>query len=343
MNKANNFFSKFDILIVDDYADNLRILSTILVEQGYQVRKAINGKLALAAIETQKPDLILLDIQLPDINGYELCRLIKDNPQTKMIPIVIISVQEEAEDIVRAFIAGAADYIKKPFRTEEVIIRVKTQLMIHRLNTQLEKQNHLLYEKNYQLKVEIENRVQAEFALQEANAKLQKLAFLDSVTGVGNRRYFDEQLSRYWRQMARENNNLSLIICDLDYFKVYNDTFGHPEGDRCLKQVSDAIKRGVKRPFDAVFRYGGEEFVIILPQTPLEGAIQVAKNIQFEIELLQIPHPNSLTNPFVTLSFGIASQIPHLAQSQNDLISQADEALYLAKIKGRNTYVFYRV
>lgn len=343
MNKAKKFFANFDILIVDDYADNLRILSAILAEQGYHVRKAINGKLALAAIETQKPDLILLDIQLPDINGYELCRLIKNNPETQMIPIVIISVREEAEDIVRAFIEGAADYIKKPFRTEEVIIRVKTQLMIHRLNIQLEKQNHLLYEKNHQLKVEIESRVQAEYELQEANSKLQQLAFIDSVTGVGNRRYFDEQFSRSWRQMIRENNNLSLILCDLDYFKIYNDTFGHPAGDQCLKQVANAIKQGAKRPFDAVFRYGGEEFVIILPQTPLEGAIQVAKNIQFEIEQLQIPHPNSLTHPYVTLSFGIASQLPQTETSQDTLILQADEALYLAKIKGRNNYVFYRI
>ena len=137
MNNEQNHLNPSDILVVDDYLDNLRVLTAILVEQGYRVRKAINGQLALATIELQVPDLILLDIQLPDINGYDLCRQIKANPRTHAIPILIMSIHNQAEDIVRAFSEGAVDYIKKPFQPEEVIVRVKTQLMIRNLYNQL--------------------------------------------------------------------------------------------------------------------------------------------------------------------------------------------------------------
>ncbi|MBD2484864.1 diguanylate cyclase domain-containing protein [Planktothrix sp. FACHB-1365] len=341
MNNDQNPLNSCEILIIDDYPDNLRVLAAILSEQGYRVRKAINGKLALATLETQIPDLILLDIQLPDINGYELCRRIKAHPKTDSIPILMISVHDQPEDIVRGFSEGAVDYIKKPFQPEEVIVRVKTQLMIRHLHHQLKSQNQTLFEKNYQLKLEVEQRMQMEDALKEANSKLQKLAFIDSLTGLGNRRYFDDQLPRSWRQMARNKQFISLILCDLDYFKTYNDTYGHPAGDLCLKQVAHAINRAVKRPGDAVFRYGGEEFVIILPETPLDGAIQVTKNIQLEVEQLHLLHTHFSIYRQITLSFGISGQYPNPNTSPTGLVIQADQALYEAKSKGRNTYVVY--
>ncbi|HAN73306.1 MAG TPA: diguanylate cyclase response regulator [Planktothrix sp. UBA8407] len=341
MNKEPNHLNPFDILVVDDYPDNLRVLTAILAEQGYRVRKAINGKLALATIEAQAPDLILLDIQLPDINGYELCRQIKANPRTYAIPILMISINDQAEDIVRAFAEGAVDYIKKPFQPEEVVIRVKTQLTIRNLYHQLEHQNRTLFEKNHQLKSEVEQRIQTEESLKAANLKLEKLAFIDGLTELGNRRYFDEQLPRIWRQMARNKQYISLIICDLDYFKIYNDTYGHPAGDICLKQVAHGINRALKRPGDAVFRYGGEEFVIILPETPLEGAIQVTKNIQLEVEQLHHLHNNFSIYKKTTLSFGISCQYPEPETSPTALIIQADQALYEAKTQGRNTYAIY--
>ncbi|SKB15071.1 Diguanylate cyclase (GGDEF) domain-containing protein [Planktothrix sp. PCC 11201] len=341
MNNDQNPLNPCDILVIDDYPDNLRVLTAILAEQGYRVRKAINGQLALATIEAQVPDLILLDIQLPDINGYDLCRQIKANPRTYAVPILMISIHDQAEDIVRAFAEGAVDYIKKPFQPEEVIIRVKTQLMIRNLYNQLEHQNHTLFEKNHQLQSEVEQRIQTEEFLKAANLKLEKLAFIDSLTELGNRRYFDEQLPRIWRQMARNKQLISLVICDLDYFKIYNDTYGHPAGDLCLKQVADAIKRALKRPGDAVFRYGGEEFVIILPETSLEGAIQVTKNIQLEVEQLHHLHSNFSIYQKTTLSFGISSQYPEPNTSPTPLIIQADQALYEAKIQGRNTYAIY--
>jgi diguanylate cyclase (GGDEF)-like protein len=341
MNNEPNHLNPCDILVVDDYPDNLRVLTAILAEQGYRVRKAINGKLALATIEAQVPDLILLDIQLPDINGYELCRQIKANPRTYAIPILMISINDQAEDIVRAFAEGAVDYIKKPFQPEEVVIRVKTQLTIRNLYHQLEHQNRTLFEKNYQLKSEVEQRIQTEESLKSANLKLEKLAFIDGLTELGNRRYFDEQLPRIWRQMARNKQCVSLIICDLDYFKIYNDTYGHPAGDICLKQVAHGVNRALKRPGDAVFRYGGEEFVIILPETPLEGAIQVTKNIQLEVEQLHHLHNNFSIYKKTTLSFGISCQYPEPNTSPTALIIQADQALYEAKMQGRNTYAIY--
>ena len=341
MNNEQNHLNPSDILVVDDYLDNLRVLTAILVEQGYRVRKAINGQLALATIEVQVPDLILLDIQLPDINGYDLCRQIKANPRTHAIPILIISIHDQAEDIVRAFSEGAVDYIKKPFQPEEVIVRVKTQLMIRNLYNQLEHQNRALFEKNHQLQSEVEHRIQTEESLKAANLKLEKLAFIDGLTELGNRRYFDEQLPRIWRQMARNKQCISLILCDLDYFKIYNDTYGHPAGDICLKQVAHGINRALKRPGDAVFRYGGEEFVIILPETSLEGAIQVTKNIQLEVEQLHHLHNNFSIYKKTTLSFGISSQYPEPNTSPTSLIIQADQALYEAKMQGRNTYAIY--
>ncbi|WRH67157.1 MAG: diguanylate cyclase [Planktothrix sp. GU0601_MAG3] len=341
MNNDQNPLNPCDILVIDDYPDNLRVLTAILTEQGYRVRKAINGQLALATIEVQVPDLILLDIQLPDINGYDLCRQIKANPRTYAIPILMISIYDQAEDIVRAFAEGAVDYIKKPFQPEEVIIRVKTQLMIRNLYNQLEYQNRTLFEKNHQLQSEVEQRIQTEESLKAANLKLEKLAFIDSLTELGNRRYFDEQLPRIWRQMARNKQLISLILCDLDYFKIYNDTYGHPAGDLCLKQVADAIKRALKRPGDAVFRYGGEEFVIILPETSLEGAVQVTKNIQLEVEQLHHLQTNFSIYKKTTLSFGISCQYPQPNTSPTSLIIQADQALYEAKTQGRDTYAIY--
>lgn len=341
MNNEQNPRNPCDILIVDDYPENLRVLTAILVEQGYRVRKSITGQMALTTIDAQVPDLILLDIQLPDINGYDLCRQIKANPRTYAIPIIMISIHDQAEDIVRAFTEGAVDYIKKPFQPEEVIIRVKTQMMIRNLYNQLESQNRTLFEKNYQLQSEVEQRIQMEESLKAANLQLEKLAFIDSLTELGNRRYFDEQLPRIWRQMARNKQLVSLIICDLDYFKIYNDTYGHPAGDLCLKQVAQAIKRALKRPGDAVFRYGGEEFVIILPETSLEGAIQVTKNIQLEVEQLHHLNTNFYIYKKTTLSFGISCQYPEPNTSPTALIIQADQALYEAKIQGRNTYAIY--
>lgn len=327
-----------DLLIVDDNPDNLRILTAMLKRQGHQVRKALNGKMALTAARSLRPDLILLDIRLPGISGYEICTLLKSDPQTSQIPIIFISVLREVDDIVKAFTLGAVDYITKPFRLEEVLARVSHQLMIQQLQIQLQAQNQQLKAQNDQLQQEILARSQAETALQELNQRLQTLACTDSLTEIANRRHFDDYFHRIWRQMARERKPLSLILCDLDYFKLYNDTYGHLAGDTCLRIAAQAIARSLRRPADLVGRYGGEEFAVVLPDTTLEGATEVAQNIHLEIQRLAIPHGRSPVSESVTCSMGVSSQIPNNLLPPEVLLDKADQALYQAKQHGRNTF-----
>jgi diguanylate cyclase (GGDEF)-like protein len=174
--------------------------------------------------------------------------------------------------------------------------------------------------------------------LQIANQELQRLAKLDGLTQLANRRHFDDYLKQEWLRLARERNPLSLILCDVDYFKLYNDTYGHPAGDVCLVQIAQAIRRAVKRPADLVARYGGEEFAVLLPNTDTDGAIQVVQFIQKKVRQLNFAHIASLVSKYVTLSFGIATIFPSHNGSVQTLINAADKALYQAKDKGRNCY-----
>lgn len=309
-----------DVLIVDDLPDNVYLLSTILSGQGYGVRKALNGKQALTTVYNTPPDLILLDIMMPGINGFEVCERLKSDPETSGIPIIFISAKGEAFDKVRAFQMGASDYITKPFQVEEVLARVTHQLSLLRQQKQLQEQNQIL----------------------------KRLVTQDSLTGLANRRRFDECLQIEWQRMAREKTWLSLMMCDVDFFKSYNDTYGHQAGDVCLHQVAQALQNCIKRPGDVVARYGGEEFAVILPHTQLDGAVRVAEAIQREVKALKIVHfkPNTEMNPqlrhnsYVTLSLGIASIVPNRRSSPEQLIQAADDALYDAKASGRDTYRF---
>ena len=177
--------------------------------------------------------------------------------------------------------------------------------------------------------------------LEKANQDLQRLASADSLTKVANRRRFDEYLDLQWRQLSREERYLSLILCDVDFFKLYNDSYGHLAGDGCLQQVAQAISNTIKKSADLVARYGGEEFVIILPDTNAAGAASVAEQIRESVKALQIPHHKSTVNPWVTLSLGVACMIPHSESKPTSLIAAADQALYQAKASGRNCYVLH--
>jgi diguanylate cyclase (GGDEF)-like protein len=175
--------------------------------------------------------------------------------------------------------------------------------------------------------------------LQKANQQLRQLAILDGLTGVANRRYFDRILNKEWQRLAREQKPLSLLLCDIDYFKDYNDTYGHPSGDRCLKQVAAVLKQATKRAADLVARYGGEEFAVILPDTNARGALFVANAIRQKLQQLQLPHCKSAVSQYVTLSIGIATKIPNPNQTPSTLIKRADDALYRAKKEGRDRLV----
>ena len=330
---------KEDILVIDDKPENLRLLAIMLDRQGYEVRKAINGKLGLRAAQTVAPDIILLDINMPEMDGYQVCQELKANEITCKIPVIFISAVDEVLDKVRAFKVGGSDYITKPFQIEEVSVRIENQLSIRRLQIQLEKQKQELEAKNIQLQKQINRRTIAENKMLVLNQKLQILANIDSLTQIPNRHRFKEFFSREWRRMNREKSPLGLILCDIDYFKKYNDSYGHQAGDNCLHKVAQAIASIVKRPADLVARYGGEEFVVILPNTEGLGALKVAEAIRQNIEQLQLEHSQSDISNFVTLSLGVASVIPNEDNSQELLLASADRALYQAKQKGRNQAV----
>ncbi len=312
------------LLIVDDHFENVRSLALLLSNSGYLVRKATSGEMALETIRVAHPDLVLLDIRMPEMNGYEVCERLKANPKTSNIPIVFLSASNDTDDKVQAFAMGGADYVTKPFQAEEVLARVRHQITILRQQQQLAAQNEQLQ--------------QIEAALQQANLELRRIANTDSLTQIANRRCFNETLEQEWQRLKREQQPLSLILCDIDYFKQYNDRYGHPAGDACLQQVAQAISRCINRPADKITRYGGEEFAIILPNTDQEGAITIVETIQKTLECLQIPHATSAIAEHITLSLGIACLIPTLISSPQDLIADADAALYQAKQQGRDAW-----
>lgn len=313
-----------NLLIVDDQPNNLRLLAALLSEQGYKVRKALSGSAALESAQIQLPDLVLLDVSMPGMDGYEVCRALKAGEATREIPVIFLSALDSATEKVKAFTIGGADYITKPFHAEEILARVQQQLML-----QWQKQ---------QLQQEIRERKRVEEELRQANQELKRLANIDGLTQVANRRCFDETLDQEWKRLRREHASLSLLLCDIDFFKRYNDHYGHLLGDDCLKQIARAIAQSTRRPADLVARYGGEEFAVLLPNTTLEGAICVAGQIQATVASLKIPHAQSLISNVVTLSIGIGCMAPQVQDLPEQLIVAADQALYSAKAKGRNTY-----
>ncbi|HEY9627308.1 MAG TPA: PleD family two-component system response regulator [Coleofasciculaceae cyanobacterium] len=327
------------LLIVDDHLDNVRSLALLLSNSGYLVRKATSGEIALETIQISKPDLVLLDVRMPEMNGYEVCEQLKANPNTCGIPVIFLSASNDTDDKIQAFAVGGADYVTKPFHTQEVLARVRHQITILQQQRQLLWQQQQLAIQNCQLRQEIQQREQVEAKLQQANLQLQYLANTDSLTQIANRRCFDAMLEQEWQRLKREQQPLSLIFCDIDYFKQYNDCYGHPAGDACLQQVAQALSGCLNRPADLVARYGGEEFAIILPNTDLDGAVTIVEAIRAVLEALQTPHIGSAVATYITLSFGIACLIPTPNSFCQELIAEADANLYCAKHQGRNTWM----
>lgn len=489
MNQEQFFLSKVNILVVDDTIVNLTLLSQILSSSGYKVRVAPNGKLALQSARSNPPDLILLDIKMPEMNGYEVCQHLKEDQRTCEIPVIFISALDEAVNQVTAFSVGGVDYITKPFEEIEVLARIENQLRLRKFQLELQIQNAQLqllltttqaissaanveealeviltnlcstigwdfgeawipnsetslleysrtwyasksylnqfYRQSCNLRfasgegfpgrvwlsqklewikdvsqaeegvfyrvqmareaglkgaiaipIAFENQVLAvlvffqrqqmipdekvltlvnaiatqlgsmihrkkiEADLIRANLELERLANLDGLTKVANRRRFDTYLAEEWQRVIREKQPISLILFDVDYFKKYNDYYGHQCGDECLQKIALAASCAAKRSADLVARYGGEEFAIILPNTPAEGAIQVAQEIREQMSLLKLPHITSDVNEYVTLSLGVCSIIPTRDDWPESLIAAADKALYQAKTQGRDRIIF---
>ncbi len=396
-----------DIVLIDDNPHNLHLLINILKDQGYVVRPFTSGKQALSAIEKEKPDLILLDIRMPEMDGYEVCSALKKNDHLKQIPVLFISAMQDTEEKVKALKAGAVDYITKPFQEAEVLARIESQLTILKQRRQLESilnssqdgiaacealrdENGQIIEFKWVLlnasaekqfgknpKIQAEGLFEDFVTVVEKGQVLDKELFLeqkqiwlhlsavklddglavtfrdtterknleiklaqqaqmDGLTEIANRRFFDQILQKEWQRCLRNGTPLALILCDLDYFKYYNDHFGHLQGDDCLIQVTQALRKVIKRPGDLLARYGGEEFVVLLPETPLQGAYKVAQAMAEAVHQLALPHPESPEHKYVALSLGLAVGIPRAEKTKEQLLNAADKALYQAKDRGRN-------
>jgi diguanylate cyclase (GGDEF)-like protein len=321
-----------NILIVDDTPENLTVLRQMLTEHGYRVRPALSGDIALKAVQADTPDLVLLDVMMPGMDGFEVCSRLKAEESTRDVPVLFISALNETEDKVKGFQVGGVDFITKPFHTAEVLARVKTHLSLRNMQKKIEAQN-------VQLVGEIEERKRAEKALDGVNQQLERLASLDGLTEIPNRRQFDHYLQQEWKRATREKAPLSLILCDIDFFKNYNDAYGHVVGDKCLKQIAQAIRRGVKRSADLVARYGGEEFAVIMPNTEIEGAVKVAEAIKKEVASLKVPHAQSEVGKYVSLSMGVDSKVPGQLDESEAFINDVDQYLYQAKEAGRNLII----
>ena len=290
------------ILIVDDAMENVQILHAALQDE-QEVLFALDGARALALARTQQPDLILVDAVMPGMDGYAVCSLLRSAPETRDIPVIFVTALKTPEDETRALEAGAADFITKPVNAAVVRARVRTQLTVKR----------------------------------QADA-LRALTLTDPLTGVANRRAFDERLEAEWRRCARAGLPVALILVDVDHFKAYNDHYGHQGGDACLVQVAAALRRGAGRTHDLVTRYGGEEFAILLPQLDALGAEGVAHRLLDELAQLDLPHAASPTAPHITVSMGLCGMVPREGQGPDALFAAADALLYQAKAGGRNQY-----
>jgi len=315
------------ILIVDDNPENLQVLFHTLRQGHYRVIVAEDAHSALERLQRQAPDLLLLDILMPDMDGFELYRRIRANPTTAGLPVIFLSALADRESVLRGLSQNAVDYITKPFHPEEVLMRVAKHLELTRLQRELKTRNQALER-------EVGERRRVEIQLAEALERMERLAQQDGLTGLANRRYLDEYLQQEWGRARREAASLAVIIADVDHFKRYNDRLGHLAGDDALRAVAHALRGVLRRPADLAARYGGEEFALVLPHTDLEGALVVARMIREAMAALALPHPDSDWG-HLSLSVGVAARLPH-----NDdpaaLLRAADAALYRAKASGRN-------
>jgi diguanylate cyclase (GGDEF)-like protein/PAS domain S-box-containing protein len=407
------------ILIVDDAPDHLGVLRSMMLRQGYQTFVATSGDRALEIALRVKPDLILLDVVMPGIDGLETCRRLKAHPATMRIPVIFMSARGDTEDIVAGFDTGAADYIPKPLRLEEVCARVRAQLRLRTsTDTQSEQADRLRMIVNSMdqglLIVERCGRVQyanpacdrylgyapedlvgrslkdlldcnepgccegldaISYGTREVKIRhrdgglramdltmtpmhaadglfvallhdithhkqsedaLQRAAMLDPLTQIANRRHFDAFLDKEWQRAIRNAQPLSLVVLDVDHFKLYNDTLGHAAGDVCLQKVAETLRDHAARPTDLAARYGGEEFVLLFAETPAENAARVAEMIRAAVEALQMPSPRSTTSAWLTVSVGVATIVPTQLDAIENLFVCADRAMYAAKAGGRN-------
>lgn len=301
-------FKKPTILVVDDMTTTLLLIHDLLKDT-YEVKIAKSGTKALEILNAPNDiDLILLDIEMPDINGYEVCKILKNNEQTKNIPIIFVTARNSEEDEEYGLNLGAIDYITKPFNKTITKLRLK----------------------NY-LEMKIKNDL------------LEKISMYDALTNIRNRRFFDETFETTFLEAKRDKKSLAVLMIDIDFFKPYNDNYGHGQGDIALKKVAKALEKTIKRPSDFVARYGGEEFVILLKDINKDGVEAVANNLLNAVRELKITHEFSKIENYVTVSIGASFYNSNSDITKLELLLKADEALYNVKNSGRNNFAILEV
>jgi len=308
------------ILIVDDSPTIRAAISMLIKRMGHSIIEATDGEKGLQLYRSERPDLVLIDVMMPVMDGYEAARRMREGNPDEWAPIIFLSSKEADQDLDRAIESGGDDYLVKP--VSFVVLNAKIRAL-HRMESMRRKLLELSRD------------------LSTANRELERLSRHDGLTGIPNRRYFDSFLLAEIRRAAREREPLSLILADIDYFKSFNDCCGHQAGDDCLRQVAETLSTASRRPADLAARYGGEEFALVLPGTAVEGAVGVANSISQNLARLAIPHPRSEVSKHVTVSQGIASLIPDQQTLPEQLIEFADQALYQAKQRGRNRFVVF--
>lgn len=325
---------KATILIVDDNPQNLQVLAEVVEQSGCEAVLALDGRQALAYLEDELPDLILLDVMMPELDGYVVCRQLKEQASTCSIPVIFITAKTDSDDIVQGFAAGGVDYVTKPFRVPELQARLRMHLALKRYQDEL-RENHAQLQQAYgELQAAHDTISSQNSQLKEMLEQVQVYSRTDVLTGLYNRRYMMEKLSAEVARYRRSQRSFVLISGDIDFFKAVNDTYGHDCGDRVLQEVARVMKN-LLREQDSLARWGGEEFLVLLPETDAEQGLQAAERIRTQVGALKVREKQCDVSVAMTLGvaeFGEGDTI-------DTTLKRADDALYRGKRQGRNQVV----
>ncbi len=310
------------ILVVDDQTSTRKVLAAQLTAAGHQVLEADSGDSALSQFALSRPDLVLLDVEMPGHDGYWVASQLRASEAGGWTPIIFLSSRAQDNDLWLGIESGGDDYLVKPVSTTVLQAKLRAMQRLRRMQSRL---------------IELSDE------LRSANEQLTRLSHEDGLTGLPNRRAFDLRLQQEILSAQRDQQHLTLVLCDIDHFKGYNDSLGHVEGDACLQKMARLLQQTCRRPRDCAARYGGEEFALILPGTPRSGAMTFARAVLRTVELTAIPHPSSPVAPYVTLSGGISTCVPDAGTTLEGLLRRADDALYAAKSRGRNRFFSFEM
>lgn len=313
------------ILLVDDTPGNLDVMLEHLGNHQFNISVALNGYEAIELAQSVVPDIILMDVMMPGIDGFETCKILKANEITKNIPLIFMTALSDAENVVKGFEVGGVDYVTKPLQYQEVLARLKAHLTIRQQQLKLEKINQELLDKNELITAQ--------------SHRLEQMARTDPLTGLGNRRDFLERLEQEQAASIRTGKMFSVVLADIDHFKDFNDKYGHECGDNVLVTIATTLQKLLRKQ-DSVARWGGEEFVILLRETTAEHAYTLIERLRKEVENINTFCGLESTPLKATVTFGICQYQDDL--SLNDCLNLADSALYLGKSQGRNQVVLAR-